>query len=198
MTSYLPSPLIQRGKVWYLRYTGADGRRTMKRLSTDKRVAEQLARLILDEQDRIRAGWIDAKDLAYREHEARPPVEHLADWHSYLTAKGSTVKHADLATYRARRVIKMSRVDRFRPDAESRPMGSQGDPGRAPARAERTGSPSDGQALAGNGQSLPRGDLSVFPLALEGWPDRHRCSRRRDWLQRQGRSAPRPANPGSG
>ena len=40
----MPGQLIQRGKVWYLRYTGADGRRTMKRLATDKRVAEQLAR----------------------------------------------------------------------------------------------------------------------------------------------------------
>ena len=40
----MASPLIQRGKVWYLRYTRADGKRVMKRLATDKRVAEQLAR----------------------------------------------------------------------------------------------------------------------------------------------------------
>lgn len=84
---HITPPLILRGKVWYLRYTAADGKRTMKRLATDKRVAEQLARRILDEQDRIRGGWIDAKDLAYRDHEARPLAEHLADWHTYLTAR---------------------------------------------------------------------------------------------------------------
>jgi hypothetical protein len=83
--------LIQRGKVWYLRYTGADGRRTMKRLSTDRRVAEELARDIDREQDRLRAGWIDPRDLAYRDHEARPIREHAADYLRSLPAKGVAV-----------------------------------------------------------------------------------------------------------
>jgi integrase len=99
--------LFQRGKVWYLRYTDADGHRTMKRLATDKRVAEQLARKIEDEQDRIRGGWIEPKDMAYRDHAARPLSEHLADWHADLLAKGKTPKHADLSRARAGKLAAM-------------------------------------------------------------------------------------------
>src|SRR5215831_13906590 len=100
----MPGKLIQRGKVWYLRYTGTDGRRTMKRLATDKRVAEQLARKIEDEQDRIRGGWIDEKDLAYREHAGRSLSEHFDAWADSLTAKGATPKHVDLSVGRARKL----------------------------------------------------------------------------------------------
>jgi hypothetical protein len=101
----MASPLIQRGKVWYLRYTDAAGKRTMKRLSTDKRVAEQLARSILEERDRIRGGWIGPKDLAYRDHEARPLAEHIAEWQADLIARGYTAKHAGQSADRARRLI---------------------------------------------------------------------------------------------
>ncbi len=101
----MPAQLIQRGKVWYLRYTGADGQRKSKRLATDKRVAEQLARKIEDEQDRIRGGWIDEKDVAYREHAARPLVEHLDAWRETLLTEGTTPKHADQTADRVRRLI---------------------------------------------------------------------------------------------
>ncbi len=101
----MPGQLIQRGKVWYLRYTDSDGRRTMKRLSTDKRVAEQLATRIDDEQDRIRGGWIDQKDLTYRDHQARPLSEHFSAYADHLASKGATPKHIELSTGRARRVV---------------------------------------------------------------------------------------------
>src|SRR5689334_919797 len=92
--------MILRGKVYYLRYTDSNGRRKMKRLATDKRVAEQLARKIEDEQDRIRGGWIEEKDLAYREHAARPMTEHIEEWHAFLLGKGDTREHADTARAR--------------------------------------------------------------------------------------------------
>ena len=57
MESYrTTSPIFQRGKVWYLRYSAADGKRTMKRLATDKRVAEQLTRSILMNRIAFAAG----------------------------------------------------------------------------------------------------------------------------------------------
>jgi hypothetical protein len=56
----MPGRLFLRGKVWYFRYTAADGRRVMKRLSTDRRVAEQLARKIEVERDLARAGILTA------------------------------------------------------------------------------------------------------------------------------------------
>jgi integrase len=102
--------LIQRGKVWYLRYTGADGRRTMKRLSTDRRVAEELARDIDREQDRLRAGWIDPEDVAYRDHGDRPIREHLADYLSSLSAKGDSQKHARNVGHRVGRVLDEARI----------------------------------------------------------------------------------------
>jgi integrase len=101
----MPGKLIQRGKVYYLRYTGADGRRTMKRLSTDKRVAEQLARKIEDEQDRIRGGWIDEKDIAYRDHGTRPLAEHIDAWRANLLHEEATCKHVDQAANRVRRLV---------------------------------------------------------------------------------------------
>src|SRR5262249_8162761 len=124
--------LIQRGKVWYLRYTGADGRRTMKRLSTDKRVAEQLARRIEDEQDRIRSGWIDPKDLAYRDHAAKPLADHLDAYAAHLADKGRTEAHIDLTISRARRVVALFRGARL---AEIEPAKSSADElARAAAR----------------------------------------------------------------
>jgi integrase len=112
--------LIQRGRVWYLRFTDAHGRRTMKRLATDKRVAEQLARRIEDEQDRIRGGWIDEKDLAYRASEARPLCEHVRDWHKDLLARGATPAHAELSRARVTRVLELAGLNRISAVSPSR------------------------------------------------------------------------------
>jgi integrase len=109
----MPGQMIRRGKVYYLRYTDANGRRTMKRLATDKRVAEQLARRIEDEQDRIRGGWIDEKDVAYREHAARPLAAHLDAYAAHLADKGRTEAHIDLTISRARRVVALFRGARL-------------------------------------------------------------------------------------
>jgi hypothetical protein len=64
----MPDDVFLRGKVYYVRYSDADGRRRMKRLSADKRVAERMARRILAERDRNRDGSINRKD-----HEETPP-----------------------------------------------------------------------------------------------------------------------------
>jgi integrase len=116
--------LIQRGKVWYFRYTGADGRRVMKRLSTDKRVAEQLARKIEEEQDRIRGGWIDEKDLAYREHAALPLSGHLDAYAAHLADKGRTEAYIAKTIARAGRVVALSRGARL---ADVEPANSSAD-----------------------------------------------------------------------
>jgi site-specific recombinase XerC len=100
--------MIQRGKVYYLRYTDHHGRRTMKRLATDKRVAEQLARKIEDEQDRIRGKWIDQTDLAYRDHAARPLAGHLDDWHKDMVARRKTAGHADRYRDNASKLIALA------------------------------------------------------------------------------------------
>jgi hypothetical protein len=103
----------KRGRVWYYRFVDADGVRRNVKGCTDRRVTEELARNAESETAMIKAGRIDPRELAYRDHEARPLAEHLNDWHGYLTAKGSTVKHANLASYRARRVVQMARIGRL-------------------------------------------------------------------------------------
>src|SRR5579883_356020 len=105
--------LTQRGNCWYYRFTDADGKRRMRKGCTDKRATEEMLRRAETEAARIRSGVVDPRDLAYRGHEARPLVDHLADWHSYLTAKGSTRQHALLSRNRAGRVIELARVDRI-------------------------------------------------------------------------------------
>ena len=72
-----------------------------------------MAARIGEEQDRIKAGLIDPKDLAMREHDARPLADHVRDWHAFLLAKESTRQHADLSRNRVARVIELAKVDRI-------------------------------------------------------------------------------------
>src|SRR5271157_1750525 len=76
-------------------------------------------------QGRIRGrqdqSWSDRpRDEVYRLQQARPLADHLADWHSYLTAKGSTRQHALLSRNRATRIIELARVERLSELAPSR------------------------------------------------------------------------------
>jgi integrase len=105
--------LIHRGRTWYYRLTLADGRRVMRKGCSDKRETERMRDAAEIEQAKIRAGLVDPKELACRDHEARPIHEHLTDWHAYLSAKGSTRQHALLSRNRAYRVIELARVSRI-------------------------------------------------------------------------------------
>src|SRR4051794_38210297 len=70
----------KRGKVWYYRYTDADGVKREVKGCADKRVTEELARQAESEAAKFRAGLVDHKELAYRRHAARPLMEH--DFHA--------------------------------------------------------------------------------------------------------------------
>jgi integrase len=95
----------KRGKVWYYRYVDADGvKRTVKGCS-DRRATEGMAREDELEAANIRRGLVDAKDLARRDHQARPLSEHFTAYADHLASKGATPKHIELSTGRARRVV---------------------------------------------------------------------------------------------
>src|SRR5262244_711425 len=96
--------LTQRGTCWYYRFTDADGKRRMQKGCTDKRATEEMLRRAETEAARIRSGVVDPRDLAYRDHEARPLEDHLAEFQRALIAKGDTRKHAQVTAYRARRI----------------------------------------------------------------------------------------------
>ncbi|WP_169979485.1 tyrosine-type recombinase/integrase [Tautonia rosea] len=95
-------------KKYVILYFDENGRRRKVIGATDKTVTERIAR---DLENRVllrKEGVIDARDEARRDHEARPLVDHLADFRAHLTAKGNTSKHADLTWPRAARLLALS------------------------------------------------------------------------------------------
>ena len=97
--------LRKRGRVWYFRYTDADGVKRSRKGCADRRVTEELARAAEAEAAKIRAGLVDPKDLARRDHQARPLSEHLTAWRDAMLNQGHTPKHADQSADRVRRLI---------------------------------------------------------------------------------------------
>jgi integrase len=104
--------LIQRGKDWYYRYTDAGGVRRMRKGCTDKRATEEMLPAAKTEAARLRSGVIDLRDLAYRDHEARPIQEHLADYLRSLIAKGDSPGYAQNVGSRARRILDEAKIQR--------------------------------------------------------------------------------------
>jgi integrase len=97
--------IIKRGNIWYYRYVDHDGRRWMRKGCTDRKATEQMAASAVSQDAKVRSGMIDAKDIAYRDHSARPLSEHLAVWHKDMLAKGKTPRHATQYRERAARLI---------------------------------------------------------------------------------------------
>ncbi len=97
--------LRKRGRIWYFRYTDADGVKRSRKGCTDRRVTEELARAAEAEAAKIRAGLVDAKDLARRDHQARPLSEHVTAWREAMLNQGHTPKHAHQSADRLRRLV---------------------------------------------------------------------------------------------
>jgi hypothetical protein len=95
----------KRGKVWYFRHTIADGTKRETRGCPDRRATEQMAAAAELEVSKIRGGLIDPKDMAYRDHAAKPLADHLEDWRLDMLAKRKTVKHADQYRDRAGKLL---------------------------------------------------------------------------------------------
>ncbi len=79
----------KRGRVWYYRYTGADGVMVERKGCPDRRETERLAHHAESEAAKLRDGYIDPKAPRYQAQEARPLADHLADFRAYLIAKGN-------------------------------------------------------------------------------------------------------------
>ncbi len=94
----------KHGKVWYYRHVDADGIKRETKGCSDRRATEDLARDAETEAAKIKAGE-DPKNIAYRQHAARPLADHLSAWIRDMMAKGKTTKHADQSLDRVRRLI---------------------------------------------------------------------------------------------
>ncbi len=99
----------KRGKTWYYRFIDADGIKREAKGCTDRRATEELARHAEAEAAKIRAGLVDPRDLARRDHAAKPIGEHVASWGASLEAKGSTAQHVALSVARVRRLAAVVR-----------------------------------------------------------------------------------------
>jgi integrase len=101
------------GKNWHYRFIDADGNQVGRKGCPDRRATEGMAAAAEAEAANIKHGFIDPKARAYREHEARPLADHLADWHAFLVGKGSTANHANLSRNRVDRLIDLSRAQKI-------------------------------------------------------------------------------------
>jgi integrase len=104
--------LRKRGKVWYYRYTDAEGVKREAKGCPDKRATEEMARAAEAEAARIKAGLIDPRTIRYQDEGRRPLAEHLAEWHTSLLAKGDTEKHAHMVRAHVARLITLARAER--------------------------------------------------------------------------------------
>jgi integrase len=110
----------QRGKIWFYRYTDEHGRQVEKKGYTGRRETEDLAKAVEREVLQIKAGLVDPKALAYREHEAKPLADHLTDYRGYLIGKGSLPRYANLTRNQITRLLDLARAKRVSDLAPSR------------------------------------------------------------------------------
>jgi integrase len=98
----------KRGRVWYYRFTDADGVKRSIKGCTDRRATEELARAAESEAARERAGVSDP----FKVHRQRPIGEHVDDYLGFLGSKGNTAKHVDMTETRLRATLAGSGVER--------------------------------------------------------------------------------------
>jgi integrase len=103
----------RRGSTYYISYTDADGKWRTRKGFPDKAATETLARHLETEARLRRMGVIDPKVDRQLQAENRPLEDHLADYHSALTAKGDTAKHAGQTRTYARKVITLTKAERI-------------------------------------------------------------------------------------
>ena len=97
--------LRKRGRIWYYRFIDLDGKQKSVKGCADKRETERMAVAAETEVARIKAGLVDPREIAHRDHAARPIIEHIEAFKAHLEAKDSTPKHISLTAVRIRRLV---------------------------------------------------------------------------------------------
>jgi integrase len=103
----------RKGSSWYIAYADENGvRRTIKGCP-DKAASEGMARKLESEAELRRRGVIDPRSDAYSTHEAKPLVDHLADFRTALVAAGRTSRHTQMTFSRAAKMVELAGVKRI-------------------------------------------------------------------------------------
>jgi site-specific recombinase XerD len=87
---------VEKSSKWYGRYTDANGLERRVPLCRDKAAAMAMLNELVTRAERQEAGVIDRFD----EHRRRPLAQHIKDFKTYLTGKGSTAKHVAVTIFR--------------------------------------------------------------------------------------------------
>jgi integrase len=85
-------------------YTDENGRRCKKVACTDKSVSERIAHELENQVALRREGLVDPQAEAYRDHAARPLLDHIAAWTTHLAARGLSAKHVEQTANRVKRL----------------------------------------------------------------------------------------------
>jgi integrase len=114
----------RKNSPWYIDYFDEHGQRQRVKGCPDRTVTEQIARKLESDVELRRRGIIDPRADRRAAAERKPLVDHLADFHGALLAKGNTAKHADLHVSRALRVAALAGIDRLSDLSPSRVQGA--------------------------------------------------------------------------
>src|SRR4051794_3493658 len=104
------SSLRKRGRIWYYRFTDADGIKRETKGCTDKRVTEELARAAEGRAAKIRDGVLLPEEEAIAAAARRPILEDLDDFHAAELAKGNDPGNARTDRLYAGRVLELGGV----------------------------------------------------------------------------------------
>src|SRR5579883_1209972 len=102
--------LIKRGKVWYYRFTDANGKRVMRRGCTDKRATEEMARAAGVDAAKARD---DPKAARLIREGKRSISEHIGEFITSLEVAGRNGQHIDQTRLYVTRLCELARVERL-------------------------------------------------------------------------------------
>jgi integrase len=105
--------LRKRGRVWYYRFTDADGVKRERKGCTDKRATEELAHEAESEAAKIKAGLVDPKALRIAEANREPIEAHLDAFLASLTQAGRKAKHVNNTRAAINRVLSLAKIRRL-------------------------------------------------------------------------------------
>jgi integrase len=103
----------KHGKVWYYRFTDADGKKWERKGCTDRRAAEEFARAAESDAARTKAGLSDPKAERIAREARRPIAEHVAEFIAGMESKGNDPKHVRSTRAYIERVIKLAGTERI-------------------------------------------------------------------------------------
>jgi integrase len=106
--------LRKHGKVWYYRFTDADGIKREWKGCTDRRATEDLARHAESNVARTKRGLSDPKAERIAVENRRPICEQIAGLIDSMKSKGRDPKHVRSTQTYIERVITLARIERAR------------------------------------------------------------------------------------